>query len=573
MKEYLGLSWSQEKKRRRIWAKIGVCIASEHKERKLYKEIVKEKVRIDGMVVNTQTIAGPSRVVKPVGLVPDIQKFIFDLLDKYNQNDTLTWHDGGIPADQIWVKIGGDHGRGSMKMSVQIANVDRPNAKEHTHVVAMIEAKDTHDVLKEVIMNLNFELEKLKTMKWEQKSIKVFLFGDYAFLCNVYGLSGANGAFPCLWCLTTRSAIQNVAQGPIKDRTLSSIRSSCNRFHAAGNNLKNAKIFKNCIRPPLLNIEVEMVVPMYLHILLGIVLKHHNWLVAETHLIDIMIAEMYSKSDTYEDLRLEIFDRYVRDMRRREELKESVIDFEFLKEDATSNKERIAYEKQHTACARELSRLNEYFDKNVLKSGTGPVANTIEQTLKKHKIESKAWHGGSFIGNHCDKYMKREVYTNITDSICNTTARLTQDDKIIQAARKIKNTFDTLNSSYSRLHQQISHTRKIDPSEHDSIQQNISTYMTHYRQYFPGRVIPKMHILEHHCLPFIETYGFGLGLMGEQGGEHLHASMTRFEQRMSGIRNPNKRLKSTIEAHHAQNSPTLRCLFPDVKQRKENKEV
>ena len=75
--------------------------------------------------------------------------------------------------------------------------------------------------------------------------------------------------------------------------------------------------------------------------------------------------------------------------------------------------------------------------------------------------------------------------------------------------------------------------------------------MTHYRQYFPGKVIPKMHILEHHCLPFIENYGFGLGLMGEQGGEQLHASMTQFQQRMGGIRNPQKRLRSTIEAHNA----------------------
>ena len=94
--------------------------------------------------------------------------------------------------------------------------------------------------------------------------------------------------------------------------------------------------------------------------------------------------------------------------------------------------------------------------------------------------------------------------------------------------------------------------------------------MTYYRQYFPGKVIPKMHILEHHCLPFIENYGFGISLMGEQGGEQLHTSMTRFEQRMSGIRNQQKRLRSTIEAHHAQNSPVLRCLFPDVKQRKKH---
>ena len=311
-----------------------------------------------------------------------------------------------------------------------------------------------------------------------------------------------------------------------------------------------------------------MVVPMYLHILLGIVLKHHNFLLSETHVIDMMLADNYSESPTYDDLGLEIFDKYVKAMRRREELKEKVIDFDCLLIEAKNSREKKTLEKEHLAFATELANLDDYFDKNSLKPCTGPISKDIEKTLKKHKIESKAWHGGSFIGNHCNKYMQPDVYTSITSNICNKTVKLTQDQTIIQAAIKIKIKFDTLNSSYSKLHQQISHSRKIDPSQHSSIQQNINTYMTHYRQYFPGKVIPKMHILEHHCLQFIENYGFGLGLIGEQGGEQLHASMTRFQQRMGRIRNPQKRLRSTIEAHHAQNSPILRCLFPEVKQRK-----
>ena len=36
-------------------------------------------------------------------------------------------------------------------------------------------------------------------MNWE-KNIRVFLFGDYEFLCSMYGISGACGRHPCLWC-------------------------------------------------------------------------------------------------------------------------------------------------------------------------------------------------------------------------------------------------------------------------------------------------------------------------------------------------------------------------------------
>ena len=94
--------------------------------------------------------------------------------------------------------------------------------------------------------------------------------------------------------------------------------------------------------------------------------------------------------------------------------------------------------------------------------------------------------------------------------------------------------------------------------------------MSRYREYFPDRLIPKMHILEHHCLPFIETFGFGLGLLGEQGGESVHASMSVIEKRTSGIRNPVKRMRLTVEAHYVQNSPSLRVLFPEIKKRKKD---
>ena len=33
---------------------------------------------------------------------------------------TLTWHDGTIPDDEIWLKLGGDKGGGYFKMNFQI---------------------------------------------------------------------------------------------------------------------------------------------------------------------------------------------------------------------------------------------------------------------------------------------------------------------------------------------------------------------------------------------------------------------------------------------------------------------
>ena len=38
----------------------------------------------------------------------------------------LTWHGNLIPEDEIWLKIGGDKGGESFKMSLQIANLANP---------------------------------------------------------------------------------------------------------------------------------------------------------------------------------------------------------------------------------------------------------------------------------------------------------------------------------------------------------------------------------------------------------------------------------------------------------------
>ena len=54
----------------------------------------------------------------------------------------------------------------------------------------------------------------------------------------------------------------------------------------------------------------------------------------------------------------------------------------------------------------------------------------------------------------------------------------------------------------------------------------INIYMSYYRREFPEvRVIPKQHLLESHCVPWIQVWVFGLSLHGEQGGEGAQATV------------------------------------------------
>ena len=131
------------------------------------------------------------------------------------RTDRLTWNNL-IPNSELWVKLGADKGGSSFKMNFQIVNVPHPNSIRNTVVFTAFEAPDS-------ITNLNICLERyqgpvslLQSHTWRyvnitlinhttcmfqsphnrDKSVRVFLSGDYEFLCKMYGISGATGKKP-----------------------------------------------------------------------------------------------------------------------------------------------------------------------------------------------------------------------------------------------------------------------------------------------------------------------------------------------------------------------------------------
>ena len=75
----------------------------------------------------------------------------------------------------IHIKIGGDHGGDSFKMSFQICNVSNPNSKNNTVVFSIFEARFKEQV------------DELQTMEWEWVNKKIFkflLFHNFPFWVN-----------------------------------------------------------------------------------------------------------------------------------------------------------------------------------------------------------------------------------------------------------------------------------------------------------------------------------------------------------------------------------------------------
>lgn len=93
--------------------------------------------------------------------------------------------------------------------------------------------------------------------------------------------------------------------------------------------------------------------------------------------------------------------------------------------------------------------------------------------------------------------------------------------------------------------------------------------MTFYRSNFPeASVLPKMHLLEGHVIPWLRRWGVGLGVMGEQGAESIHAAINGIKPAYLNMPNKVERLKCVLLEHHRQVCPILRDCQPPVNKRK-----
>ena len=105
----------------------------------------------------------------------------------------------------------------------------------------------------------------------------------------MYGLSGPQGTYPCLWCLMPRRDMHEPSV-QCQKRSLESLLADNSAFVADSSVKKEVSKFYNALHTPLLNIELDNISPPYHHILLGIVLKHHKLLEDAAHSLDREIA-------------------------------------------------------------------------------------------------------------------------------------------------------------------------------------------------------------------------------------------------------------------------------------------
>lgn len=85
---------------------------------------------------------------------------------------------------------------------------------------------------------------------------------------------------------------------------------------------------------------------------------------------------------------------------------------------------------------------------------------------------------------------------------------------------------------------------------------SIAAYMEYFRAHFSDETVtPKMHLLEFHVVPFIKKWRVGLGFLGEQGGESVHARINAIKRDVRGLKDDLAVLESVMKTHWVQTRP------------------
>ena len=568
----LGLSWNRYRRQRRFLKAIGVDMEGEKAERALQDEIMCGQIQTEKKLLLDETTPAMNAPIASVGS-DNLPSFVTKLLDQYEEEGLLTWQDNNIPRDEIWVKVGGDHGGGSFKLMLQIANTSAPNSKNNTFLLLIVNAKDSYTNMKHVLDPYRRQFQNLERVTWKGKRIRLFLFGDYDFLLKVYGISGAQSAHPCLWCKRSKRQIQHspAHQPAVAKRSLVNLKRDHRNFKIrGGGDKKKAKAYNNVVHRPIFDIELSQVAPPYLHVLLGVVKKHHDLLEDECHTLDLAIASVYARSgETHEGETL--FGQYVNCLQTIQEHEQKKRFYETKLQGMEDERDyyKTAFDQKKQEVQDKIRKYTEKIktkkEEAELPIRSGPVTAHLDSVLKANHITPQAYHSRSFVGNHCHQYLQTSVTQNICQSVLHKALELTEDHKIHNQASDIAEKFQQLNSKFAIIYKSVSHTLPVTDNEIGQIKSSIHDYMHFYRNNFPDiSIIPKQHILECHTEEFLMTWKCGLGLLGEQGGEELHAFVNELKARVRGVNNEEERLRLLMKEQHTISSPALRSAMGQV---------
>ena len=95
-------------------------------------------------------------------------------------------------------------------------------------------------------------------------------------------------------------------------------------------------------------------------------------------------------------------------------------------------------------------RIEKMEDDAKLKILEGKMVQNLDSVLQRHNVTMQQYHGRSFTGSHCHKYLKEDVYEDICNSVVEETRMSHSDQNIVIEAESIAYRFETATENLQR---------------------------------------------------------------------------------------------------------------------------
>ena len=535
----VGLSWAQRDKVQSVLSSIGITQENknaqrEEKTRLIGDHLYAKKIQLEFKNDLDEMETRPTPIVG----VKNIKNFLFERIESYYDHGLLTWHqskNGTLPLDRIFVKVGGDKGQGSMKLTLQVCNVPKPNSPDNTLIITQFEANDTYANLAVTMDGIQHQLEDIDGCQWIHsvhpdisKKIELVGTGDLDFISKVQGMAGASCTYPCTNCKIHKDEMQIPKQerAPSEKRTQKNLEEDYLSFTVQGNcDSKQQSKFFNVLNPTLLHIEPDHYCIPWLHILLGVIKKMHEMMEAALHCLDEELELADKESDLCRSDVQEFYRQKKKILKLSKKQTEKIHYLRSIEEECDDDLTIAQIRGNMIRCSKVKKQvekleneINQLKSKYNLKKCTGPLCKHLEDKLQENSIKRQVYHGRSFVGNDCNKYTKPKVISSICDGITSKALEITSQPDIIIKSRSIASKFHKLFSMFSGIHRQTSHSRFLTEDDILMIDRSIKNFCEYFREKFPTvRFTLKLHLLEDHAVANLMKYRFGMGLLGEQG--------------------------------------------------------
>jgi hypothetical protein len=176
-------------------------------------------------------------------------------------------------------------------------------------------------------------------------------------------------------------------------------------------------------------------------------------------------------------------------------------------------------------------------------AGCGPVERSITEALGQKKITMQRYWNGTLVGNHCRIAIREHVF--IIDFICNVIRTQHGQEKSDAFKEKHLPVWTLLND----IHGIMRSIEAQNDSAIDILEEKCPELANVWREKFEPHdgVTPKLHIIEHHVVPFIREHR-SLGRFGEDGIESLHPYSNRARALVASMQSATTR-HAAMELH------------------------